>query len=453
MNGNFVVPGGWNVIEILAATFLIGYLIGGVPFGYLVARWRGVDILSQGSGNIGATNVGRVLGRRLGIVVFCLDFAKGAVPVAIALRLAPVLGVTPVVLAVTAGLAAFLGHVFPIYLRFRGGKGVATGAGVVSVLLPTATLAALVVWLVVVCATGYVSVASITAALTLCIVHLVATPTPLAQDNLVLTIFCLVAAGLVLVRHRANLGRLRRGEENRLTPTKAMQQLPRTVHVLAVGLWFGMAIFFSFAAAPALFQTLEEVAARPRAERPLWLPLPAEFDQSLETRKEQGTRAAGVAISPLFGWYFPIQLACAVLAAATAVGWAVSAKTRLHRWRAGLALTALFTVVVGWPLEREVSALRVARNEARDAQLTLVAAMPLNTAAVPGGLEEAKQKADAARTTFVRWHLASLLLNFVTCLLVTGTMVLAAHLPDRIKNAKDTEDVENKKAVGTEPVS
>jgi acyl-phosphate glycerol 3-phosphate acyltransferase len=430
------------VIAVLAVTFLVGYLIGGIPFGYLVARWRGVDILHQGSGNIGATNVGRVLGRRLGILVFCLDFAKGAVPVAAALRLAPALGVKPIVLGVTAGLAAFLGHVFPIYLRFRGGKGVATGAGVVTMLLPIATLAALMVWLVIVCATGYVSMASILAALALCVVHLVATPAPLEGENLVLTIFCLVAAALVLIRHRANLGRLRRGEENRLTPNRAMQQLPRTVHVLAVGLWFGMATFFSFAAAPALFHTLEEVAEKPRAERPLWFPVPVEFDQTQQTRKEQGTRAAGVAISPLFAWYFPIQLACAVLGSATAVGWAVQTRGRLHGWRVGLVLTALLTVIIGWPLEREVSALGVVRNETGDAQLTLAAALPLNTTAVPGGLEEARQKADAARAAFVRWHLASLLLNFVTCLLVTATMVLAAHLPESIKTTEHKEDTE-----------
>src|SRR5256885_1659498 len=108
------------------------YLLGAVPFGYLVARWRGVDILRQGSGNIGATNVGRVLGRRYGILVFVLDFAKGAIPVAAAIRVGAATGVADSLgtegLPVAAGLAAFLGHLFPVYLRFRGGKGVATGA-------------------------------------------------------------------------------------------------------------------------------------------------------------------------------------------------------------------------------------------------------------------------------------------------------------------------------------
>src|SRR5947208_5009153 len=115
-------------------TVLGAYLVGGVPFGYLVARWRGVDIFCAGSGNIGATNVGRILGRRFGILVFVLDFAKGALPV-LAASLLPVgqdlTALPPGSAAVAAAVAAFLGHLFPIYLGLRGGKGVATGAGTV----------------------------------------------------------------------------------------------------------------------------------------------------------------------------------------------------------------------------------------------------------------------------------------------------------------------------------
>src|SRR5215472_13647210 len=119
-------------VILSALTLLAAYFIGAIPFGYLVARVRGVDILRQGSGNIGATNVGRVLGRRMGILVFCLDFAKGALPVVAALRFAAAVGEPPQILGVAAGMAAFLGHLFPVYLRFRGGKGVATGAGAVA---------------------------------------------------------------------------------------------------------------------------------------------------------------------------------------------------------------------------------------------------------------------------------------------------------------------------------
>src|SRR5215213_5317293 len=124
---------------IALLTLLAAYLIGAIPFGYLIARARGVDIFHAGSGNIGATNVGRVLGRKLGLLVFALDFAKGAVPVALvgllpaeaheALHL-------PDALRVGVALGTFLGHLFPVYLGFRGGKGAATGAGTVFVLVP-----------------------------------------------------------------------------------------------------------------------------------------------------------------------------------------------------------------------------------------------------------------------------------------------------------------------------
>src|SRR5438552_2287286 len=139
-------------LAIIAFATLAAYLIGAIPFGYLVARSRGVDILQQGSGNIGATNVGRVLGKRFGILVFAFDFAKGAAPALLARwlttpEIAEVVGRDG--LPVLAGLAAFLGHMFPVYLRFRGGKGVATGAGVVSVLVPIPTAGALVAWLLV----------------------------------------------------------------------------------------------------------------------------------------------------------------------------------------------------------------------------------------------------------------------------------------------------------------
>src|SRR5262245_54563182 len=124
---------------------LLSYLVGAIPFGYLIARSRGVDIFHAGSGNIGATNVGRVLGRRFGILVFVLDFLKGAVPVAL---MSWWQGSRDGA-AVAAGLAAFVGHMFPIYLGFRGGKGVATGTGVVAVLLPGPAVGAVLVWVTV----------------------------------------------------------------------------------------------------------------------------------------------------------------------------------------------------------------------------------------------------------------------------------------------------------------
>src|SRR5262249_47203103 len=157
-----------TIALVAVAFFLVAYLIGSLPFGYLVARSRAIDIFCHGSGNIGATNVGRVLGKRLGLLVFVLDFAKGAVPVALAMAVGRRLDLEadPDALAktlgVVAGLGAFLGHLFPLYLRFHGGKGVATGAGIIVMLLPGPALGALLTWVAVLCASSYVSLASLT---------------------------------------------------------------------------------------------------------------------------------------------------------------------------------------------------------------------------------------------------------------------------------------------------
>src|SRR5205807_1656422 len=123
-----------------------------------------------GSGNIGATNVGRILGWRFGVLVFLLDFAKGALPVLTVVWLAQRVGsgLPAHSLEVTAGLAAFLGHLFPVYLGFHGGKGVATGAGVVAVLLPVPAVGALLTWVAVLCLTRYISLASLAAVCILC---------------------------------------------------------------------------------------------------------------------------------------------------------------------------------------------------------------------------------------------------------------------------------------------
>ena len=143
---------------VIVAVLVGSYLIGGVPFGYLLGRWHGVDLFAVGSGNIGATNVGRVLGRRAGVVCFVLDFLKGAGPVA----LAGWLGGSDAV-RVGAAALAFAGHLFPVALGFRGGKGVATGAGTIAVLVPGPTVVAVVAWVVVVLAFRYVSLASLAA--------------------------------------------------------------------------------------------------------------------------------------------------------------------------------------------------------------------------------------------------------------------------------------------------
>jgi acyl-phosphate glycerol 3-phosphate acyltransferase len=394
----------------------------------MVARSRGIDIFRHGSGNIGATNVGRVLGKRLGILVFLLDFAKGAVPVALAMYAARRVDVNahPEALAktlgVVAGLGAFLGHLFPIYLRFRGGKGVATGAGIIVVLLPVPAMGALLTWVAVVCASGYVSLASVTAAVVLCVSQFL-TEEPFAPANVTITVFCILAAILVILRHRANVVRLLHGTENRIKDGPAMFVFTKTLHVLALGLWFGTVVFFTFVIGLTIFNTVESIAADVE-HRPNWFPATPDFLKSegkLEGPKEQGTRAAGAVITPLFGWYFLIQGICGLLAVATALAWTrLHLPGKIHKVRIAVLLAALVTVLAGWPLEQKVNALRGPRYEAVDKYLQ----------AKPGQDAAAREAALDARKEFVLWHTFSLFLNFGTVILVGVGMALAAQLPE-----------------------
>jgi acyl-phosphate glycerol 3-phosphate acyltransferase len=411
----------------LGLTLLLAYLLGAIPFGYLVARARGVDIMHAGSGNIGATNVGRVLGRPFGILVFLFDFAKGAVPVLLARWWASAheLDLPPDSLPAAAAVAAFLGHLFPVYLRFRGGKGVATAAGAACVLLPGPALAALLTWFVVVLPSRYVSLASLSAATVLCLYRLFLTPQPWDPSHRVVSAFCLVAAGLIFVRHRANVGRLLRGDENRLKETPAMFHFSKLVHVLSLGLWFGTVVFFSFVVGLSLFDSFEHVAMEAPADRPNWFPMWQAYDGSKPDpifpeplRREQGTRAAGVALDPLFKWYFGVQTVCGLLATATAFAWRHAGTGRGNRLRAGFLLAALVTVALGWWLEWVVNDLRVPRNDTFDA---MVSHSPPRSQDVSAAAE--------ARHTFIRWHVYSLGVNMLTVLFVAVGMAQAAFLP------------------------
>jgi hypothetical protein len=212
-----------------------------------------------------------------------------------------------------------------------------------------------------------------------------------------------------------------------------MRLLGKTLHVLAVGLWFGTAIFFNFVVALSLFGSFESVARKPGAERPVWFPVAAPFDRDADLRKEQGTRAAGFAVGPLFDHYFLLQGICGFVAAVTALGWSrAEPGSRVHRVRSVVVLLALGTVVAGWPIERYVSELRDLRNRAVDAELQSELKGPSSGAAA-GSTEPAHLAAEAkaARQEFGRWHLYSLLLNFVTVILVTVVMALTARLPER----------------------
>lgn len=188
---------------------LIGaaYLLGSVPFGLLLARLLGgVDVRRAGSGNIGATNVARTAGRAAGILTLVLDLAKGAAAPALALYVLQL----PLWVGLLAGLAAILGHVFPLYLRFRGGKGVATAAGVFLAVTPLATAVAFGVFLLAFGIVRIVSVGSLAAAVTL-----VAATWSLDGRTPVVAVAAAVAV-LVVLRHAGNIRRLVREEEPRM---------------------------------------------------------------------------------------------------------------------------------------------------------------------------------------------------------------------------------------------
>jgi glycerol-3-phosphate acyltransferase PlsY len=192
----------------------LSYLIGSIPWGYLVARAKGVDIRQHGSGNIGAANVHRVMGKKWGYVVFLCDLLKGLLSVKLGALIAAHFQLSPVLGGVIAGIACVLGHDYSIWLRFKGGKGIATLAGAVLALFPLALVLFGVVWIVVFFIGRYTSLASICAAATLpvAVILLVANTEP---DFLWLVGFSISMAALAIWRHRGNIVRLANGTENR----------------------------------------------------------------------------------------------------------------------------------------------------------------------------------------------------------------------------------------------
>ena len=195
------------------------YLLGSIPFGFLAAKARGMDIRKAGSGNIGATNALRVLGKPAGISVLLLDALKGYAAVQwLVLALPPLIGPGPEEmnhLRVVAGVFAVLGHNYTCWLKFKGGKGIATTAGVYLALAPWALLVGLVVFLLVVAVTRYVSAGSISAA-----VALPATVWIMHPDDLFLNIVTTALGFLAIFKHKSNIQRLMAGTENRLGQKK-----------------------------------------------------------------------------------------------------------------------------------------------------------------------------------------------------------------------------------------
>ncbi|MCG8406871.1 MAG: glycerol-3-phosphate 1-O-acyltransferase PlsY [Phycisphaerales bacterium] len=219
----------WQIV----ALFFVSYLIGGIPFGLIVSRIKGIDIRRHGSGNYGATNVGRVLGRKWGVLVLSLDAIKGGLTSVGAMMFLQsghhhheIEQVQRDFIWLGTGLCCVIGNIAPAYLRFKGGKGVATTLGVILGIWPYLTLPALattLVWTVVVMLSRYVSLGSIVAAGVLPLAFLLISRLkewPL-KDHYPLLGLTLVVGAMILVRHRSNIGRLLAGTENRIGEAKS----------------------------------------------------------------------------------------------------------------------------------------------------------------------------------------------------------------------------------------
>jgi glycerol-3-phosphate acyltransferase PlsY len=189
--------------------FVVCYLIGSIPFGLILTRLYGAgDLRSIGSGNIGATNVLRTGRKGLALATLVLDALKGALPVWLAARyLGPDM-------AIVAGLGAVLGHCFPLWLRFNGGKGVATAAGVVLTLTPIAGMLALALFIIIVCTSRYVSLASVLAAIA-------ASPLAYFLGQVQAAELYILLAIIIVLKHHANLRRLAAGEESKVSLGKS----------------------------------------------------------------------------------------------------------------------------------------------------------------------------------------------------------------------------------------
>ena len=190
----------------MATVVLAGYLLGSIPFALLMARrWSATDLRRVGSGNLGAANVMRASGVRAGILVALLDMLKGALSVLLAERLSPSAAAPAV-----AGFAAIVGHIYPVWLRFRGGKGVATACGVFAVLTPLAAAPAFAIFIATVWITRYISLGSVIASVVLPpVAYVTGSPPPVVAS-------AVAASILIVFRHRSNLARLASGTERRI---------------------------------------------------------------------------------------------------------------------------------------------------------------------------------------------------------------------------------------------
>jgi acyl phosphate:glycerol-3-phosphate acyltransferase len=193
---------------------IISYFIGSIPFGFLVTKMvKGIDIRQHGSGNPGATNVGRVLGKPYGILVFTLDMLKGFLPVFLFDQLFSGYGHN--VSLLLCGVGVICGHTFPLFLGFKGGKAAATGCGVFLWLAPLPLLISVGVWLLTISLSRYISLGSILSAITLVVCLIVLGKDPFGQ-GLYLTLFSIFISTLIIIRHKSNIKRIINGTENKI---------------------------------------------------------------------------------------------------------------------------------------------------------------------------------------------------------------------------------------------
>ena len=201
---------------LYASLTILAYLIGALPFGYIIGKLKGIDIRDHGSGNIGATNVRRTLGKKFAILCFALDFLKGFIPVLIVniLIRQQVLKLTDIAIILVA-FASVIGHMWPVYLKFKGGKGVSTIAGILLAIAPLSLLTAGIAWIIVFYSSRYVSLASISATVILPVTAFFLSKMEIYPLSMPLQLMLVFLSLLVIVRHIGNIKRLINGTENR----------------------------------------------------------------------------------------------------------------------------------------------------------------------------------------------------------------------------------------------
>ena len=207
---------------IYTTIFLIAYLIGSIPWAFILGKLKGIDIRKQGSGNVGATNARRVLGKKIGILCFFLDFLKGFLPIISILFLCEksILDISSDYAFIIVAFAVIAGHIWPIYLKFKGGKGVSTMAGILMAIAPISLVIGGGIWAIVFYTSRYVSLASILAAITLPISAFILSKYEICKLSDTMLAVLLGLALLIVIKHKSNILRLIKGTENRFKKNK-----------------------------------------------------------------------------------------------------------------------------------------------------------------------------------------------------------------------------------------